>query len=103
MIEGKKITLGGVEYTLPPLNFTAIERYMALQSDIQSAVDSADLQKQINIMAEIVWLALRRNYPEMTVETVKDMVDMTSVHSIVEEVVEVSGLKKSQVASPESQ
>lgn len=60
MIEGKEITLGGRKFIAPPAPFACIRKY----NDVFSGKQTANLTD----MADIVYVALKRNYPDLTQE-----------------------------------
>jgi hypothetical protein len=64
MIKGEKITVGGEEMILPPLNLDDVEQYWVQLID-------GSLFKDLNACAQIFHSALVRNYPDLTLEDLK--------------------------------
>ena len=84
--EGVKMKLGGVEYIIPALS---IRQIRGLQENIQTLrFDDYDG------MTKIIHKAVTRNYPDMTIGELSDLVDMNNVLEITEAVTNISGLKK---------
>ena len=96
MIDGTKITLGGNEYIVPPLNFKALKR---LQPTIESLakVDMAMSDEQIDNIAEIVLAALIRNYPDKTKDDVLEWLDLGNTAKILNAIMGASGIKTASV------
>jgi len=96
MIEGIAVKIADKEYIIPPLNFAGTRKYIAAAKKLPGITDP---EEQMSLMAEMVWLALRRNYPQMSIDDVEDIVDFTNVQTIMDAIVEASGLKKSMVTA----
>lgn len=88
MIEGKTIRMGGKDWIVPPLNFRALKRF---QKEIGS-LNLAELAQSEKV-EEIVLAALNRNYPELTLDQLQDMLDMGNVVEVTMAVMGVSGLE----------
>lgn len=58
MIEGKKIILGGREFILPPIPFATLRKY----ADVFAGKATPNMCQ----MGDIVYAALKRNYPDLT-------------------------------------
>ena len=86
MFEGVKKTIGGDEYIIPALSLSQVK---ALKDTIQKLkMDDYDG------MAAIIHAAMSRNYPEITLEKVTDILDLNNILEITEAVTNFSGLKK---------
>ncbi len=100
MIDGVTVIIAEKEYVIPPLNFAGTRKYIAASKRLSGI---ADPEEQMSIMAEMVWLALKRNYPQLSVEDVEDILDFTNVQTIMDAIVEASGLKKNMaMTTPET-
>jgi hypothetical protein len=51
----------------------------------------ATIENFIGQVAQIIFLALQRNYPEITQEEVEDLLDMTNATTVLRVILEVSG------------
>lgn len=90
-IKGVEIEINGDKFVCPPLNLRAIEQ---VQEKLQT-FDSKTPFEQLPIVAEVAQLALVRNYPDMTVEQLKDGIDLGNMAEIMNAVMGVSSLVKS--------
>lgn len=93
MYEGVKITIGGADYIVPPLN---LKRFRALKPKLAALeAVSADLTvEQMDVMVECVHAALSRNYPEITPDQIEEMIDLGNMTRIFRAVMSVSGLEQ---------
>ena len=90
MIPGIPVTLGGADYTVPPLNLRLFFQYEEQVGVLQNpgAHSIADYAKA----ASAVLLAvIQRNYPELTAEQFADLVDFTSLAPMVQAMFGQSG------------
>lgn len=85
---GEEITLGDRMFVLPPMSLGAIKRHRDLLENIGSMNPLAAVEG----IASLVHAALSRNYPEITLEEVEDMVDLSNAQKIIESITRVSGL-----------
>ena len=99
MIDGKKINLGGEDFIMPPCNFLGLEKYLEISEKLPTI---SDQKEQMSLMAEMVLIPLKRNYPDLTLDQVKGLLDPVNVHEAIVAIVEVSGLKKNLIAAAES-
>ena len=77
MIRGTRITLGEKAYLLPPLNAAALELYAEfIQKTLSQGLAEEDAIRSATIIAELVHLALKRNYPDLDVVEVKNHIDL---------------------------
>lgn len=91
MVAGATMTLGdGRDYTLAPLTLGALEE---LQDRI-AAVGGEDQRAAIATMIDVAHRSLRRNYPDMTRETVGDLLDLGNMGEVFSVVMGASGASK---------
>lgn len=88
MIKGRVIELGGVDYTIPPLNLAALERFQDRLEQYSGGLD----KQSVTFVIEVAHAAIKRNYPEMTVEELKELIDLGNIHTVFGAVMNVSGL-----------
>jgi hypothetical protein len=93
IIDGTTVRMGGVDYVVAPLNFRQVR---ALQSKITTLGQIAGVvsDEQMSAIIEITKAALSRNYPEITVEQVEDMIDLGNAGKVIGAIMGVSGLEK---------
>lgn len=91
---GVVVTLGGTDYTVPPL---AIGQLKTLQAKIESltvsgaGVPSSD---RIDDVLDIIQAALSRNYPDITRAELEELIDLGNIGAVTKIVTGVSGLEK---------
>jgi len=93
LYEGESIKIRGKEYIVPGLSLGQIE---SMADKIQSIAENGDkLSKEMmTTISEISHAALSRNYPAMTLDEVKDMMDMRNMKVVLEAVMGASGFMK---------
>jgi hypothetical protein len=101
-IPGTAINLGGTEWILAPLNLNQVEQF----GDRIAALGSkSTLKENLADAAELVHASLSRNYSDITVEDVREMLDLGNFEKAAKAVVSISGYKAAQPgeAPPASQ
>ena len=101
MIDGVKVSMGGVDYIVPPLTLKSLRK---LESGMNKLVALASGgpripdTEQLAIVQQVVYEALRRNYPEMTPERVEELLDIGNMPTALAAVMAVSlkGLPESK-------
>jgi hypothetical protein len=92
MIDGVKIDLGGGEWIVPPLNLRTLEKfYPVIESWTQPRENALDYLREV---AEFIHAALVRNYPDLTLDDVKDLVDLKNVQMVIPAILEASGFAR---------
>lgn len=93
MIDGMPIEIGGKKYTLPPLGLAGLKKTAALRSTYGSLSE----EEQLDALLEMVHAALVRNYPDLTLDEVKDRIhayEVTNLQGVLPALFEKSGLRK---------
>lgn len=101
MIPGVIVAMGGRDWTVPPLTLGQLRRLMPKVrqlTDIGAQMDEA----QIGVLIEIVASALQRNYPDMTAETVENLLDLGNAGAVLHAVLTGSGLRPPEQALGEA-
>lgn len=90
LIKGVAVEMDGIEYTIPPLTLGAIQD---LQPEVERMADPKTTgPERFNSMAKIVHRAMLRNYPDLTIERVKnELLDMGNVFEVTNAVMGGSG------------
>ncbi len=86
--EGVAITVGGRTLVLPPLSFGYLRRNADKFTGLAGANDASAV---MDTMIEMAHAALSRNYPEMTLEEVGELLDSNTSKVIFEALKQVSG------------
>lgn len=87
-IPGTVVNLGGVDYTLAPLNLIQVE---ALDDSIRKLGSSQDMKENFEIALPLVHASMTRNYPDVTLEDVRLLLDMGNFMAATQAVVRISG------------
>jgi hypothetical protein len=104
MIRGVKIELGGREFVLPALTLDQLEE---LEEDIAtvSKLVTGEIEsfgrERYKAMARVIHAALARNYPDMAIEEVRSLLDLSNVGRAWKAVMGVSGLDQKDAAREE--
>jgi hypothetical protein len=90
---GRQVTLGGVEYTVPPINVRALKE-LAPQLARTANLTGMPTLTQWDDVIDVFLAAFQRNYPEMSRGELEELVDMENFLTITQTVMGVSGLEK---------
>lgn len=93
-IPGTELEVGGRTLVFAPLNAAAYKQYG--EPKIERLLEGG-ISPDLLFVAKLAHASLSRNYPEMTLEEVEDLVDMGNVAVIYETVMCVSGYMRSIV------
>ncbi len=88
MIKGTEVELGGTVYIVPPLNLAALERF---QDRLESYAGGID-RESVKFVVEVAHASIKRNYPDMTVDQLKELIDLGNIQEVFGAVMNVSGL-----------
>lgn len=92
MIRGTVIELDGKKYLLPPLNAAALELHAEfIQEAMGNGLAEKDAIRGVSTIAELVWLALKRNYPEIELAEVKAQIDFGNMQDMMALLFKTSG------------
>jgi len=91
LIQGVAVTMGRKEWIIPALSLGQIRR---LTGKIEGIAKHGSMltEQQVSDVCEIVHAALKRNYPEVTIEDVEEMVDMGNMRNVIKAVMGQAGL-----------
>lgn len=90
---GQDVNLGGTVYTVPPLALGALRRLLPKIQALSLGEDLMPDLSQVVDLLEICLAALQRNYPDMTLEELGDIVDLGNFKQLVAVVMGQSGLE----------
>lgn len=88
MIKGTDIELGGTVYTVPPLNLASLERFQDRLATYNGGID----KESVAFVVEVAHAAIKRNYPQMTIDELKENIDLGNIRDIFGAVMNISGL-----------
>lgn len=97
LIPGIEVNFGGGRiYVVPPLTLGALQR---LQGKLSQLNEGTALQPAtVETVIAATHSAMRRNYPDITVEEVADLVDVGNMHEVISSVLDVAGIKRKAIA-----
>ncbi len=103
---GVDVEIGGRSYCVPPLSLGALERFWPFVQSLGNGSAAASPMELLAKTAELVHQALKRNYPELTEDDVKEMLDIKNFRQVLDSVLTASGLvaakKPEGPAAPEA-
>lgn len=86
-VPGKEKELGGVMRIVAPLNAAAVKQYR----EQINAISTGQIP-DIELVAKLAYASLKRNYPQITLEEVEDVVDYDNFFELWVIMMNVSGL-----------
>lgn len=95
MIPGIELELAGTVYIVPPLTLASMEK---LQGQL-SAFDGTMQPDSVKTVIDCAYLAIKRNYPDITREQVAEMIDLSDMADVMAAVMRVSGIKKKEAGA----
>ena len=101
MIPGVAVVMGGREWTVPALTLGQLRRLMPKVHQL-SDVSAQMGANQIEVLVEIVTAALQRNYPDITTDTVENLLDLGNAAPVLSAVLTGSGLSRPGLSSGEA-
>lgn len=99
MIEGVKLNLSGREFVAPPLPL----KVFRTKPDWIKAVGTIGglpEPKHVEAIVGLVHASLVKNYPDLAIEEVEDLLDIHNMGPAIEAVMSVSGVKKPATGAP---
>lgn len=88
MIEGTKVMMGGKEWIVPALNFRQVR---TLQDKLTAQQTDPNFDT-LALTVEVVQMALSRNYPDVSMDEVEEMVDLRNAPGLFKTVMGQSGM-----------
>lgn len=102
MIPGKEITLGENKYTMPPIPFIALKKHKALIARlIGGDLDPQEMfEKHFDGLFDCVYLTLKRNYPQLTEETLAGDMDVVNIKDAIDAMMATGGFGEKGSGEP---
>jgi hypothetical protein len=100
VIPGISLMMGGREWTVPPLTLGQLRHLMPKIRQL-SDIGPQMGEPQIDVLVEIVAAALQRNYPDMTIQMVENLLDLGNAAPVLQAVLTGSGLRSGGPSSGE--
>jgi hypothetical protein len=90
-VKGISMVLGdGATYVVPPLNLFSLE---LLQDRLQTFAGGLD-KDSVSLIVDATHMALQRNYPDVSRETVSQLLDVANMLEVMAALMDVSGLAR---------
>lgn len=80
MIQGKKIKLKGIDFIIPSLTPIQVKR---LRPTIDKKLSGSDSDAKFEALLIVAHAALSRNYPNIKIEEVAELIDMGNVNVVM--------------------
>jgi hypothetical protein len=90
-IPGVLVTMGGKEREIPPLSFKALKR---LGPKLATLNVGSVSEEAVATILEATFLAIQRNYPDVTMEELEDELDVGNMTDVIQAIMDVSGLRR---------
>ncbi|MBF0098357.1 MAG: hypothetical protein HQM04_12465 [Magnetococcales bacterium] len=87
--EGVTVHFAGSDWVVPALSLGQLKRLMPHFQNLQGGQFSIE---QIDSALQVIHAALSRNYPQLQLEDVEDLVDLATVPILMEAIMRASGL-----------
>jgi hypothetical protein len=100
-IPGIKVMLGAEQIIVPPLNVTGLELHGDTITRAQNDKTLSPREK-VTLLCDIILSAVRRNYPDMSIETLKDGLDLANIVPTFHAVMAISGYTEAPVLPGEA-
>jgi hypothetical protein len=91
LIEGVTIKMGGKEWVVPPLTLPPLRRFLQKGKELRKAPQE-DGTAYFDLMVEAVLAAMRRNYPDLTKDTLEEFLDLGNIPDVFAAIAGRSGL-----------
>jgi len=100
--EGVAVQMAGREWIVPGFSFGFIRRNSALLASLANLdlTNEDEVGEVVGKMCDIAFAALKRNYPELTLEQVEDMLDKRTGDRFFAALKEASGLTATGGVTP---
>ncbi len=99
LIDGAKVRMGGKEWIVPALSFRQLKKLLPKINMLNIGELTVETMDSIT---EVVHAAISRNYPELSVDDVADMLDVRAAPAVFMAIMGESGLEAtSQGEAPE--
>lgn len=89
--EGQKFFMGGQEYIIPALSVKMGKKLWPKIVALNAGITTSTLPEKYSDIIEIVHAAITRNYPDMTIDELEDLIDMTNIRRVLLAAVGQSG------------
>ena len=93
IIDGTTVRMGGADYIVAPLTFKQL-RALQEKFETMSSISSVVTLAQMDAIIEIAHAALSRNYPDISIDKVENIIDMGNAAQVISAIIGVSGMEQ---------
>lgn len=97
---GAWITFGTEAYRVPPLAFASVQELQGRIAAMQGMTGGQPSQDQMDTVVDVVFAAIKRNYPDMPREQIADMLDLQNYQEVLGAVLNIAGFKAATPGEP---
>lgn len=90
-IPGTPINLGGVKFNMPPLNLDQVQQFEPVLPHLGQ---KGSLKENLEDALPVIHAALSRNYPDLTIEELRLLLDLGNFNTTCEALITISGYTK---------
>lgn len=93
LFDGVKVRIGRQEFVVPALSVRQVKRFRAVLNTLGRFKTAEPTDDEIDGLLEMLHAALSRNYPDVTVDQLADIVDLRNLPEIIGAIVAQTGLE----------
>lgn len=100
-VAGTWVEMGGKSYLVPPLNFKGlrqVEEDLKVLASIKLEGGALPSDDQVKSLCKVIKASIVRNYPNVTLEELEDLVDFGNLPQLILAVMKASGLVQKEGA-----
>jgi hypothetical protein len=98
-IPGVAMNLGGHNLIIAPLNVNQLQHF---QEQFENPPKTKNIAEEFEASLPLIVAAMQRNYPDLTPEDARGLIDIGNFREVVEAITSSSGLKKAGETAPAS-
>jgi hypothetical protein len=92
-LDGVKVKLSGREFVIPPLSLRSLKS-LGAKIKMVAIIDGVPTDEQTDAIVDIIFEAMKRNYPDIAKDELLDLVDLSNLMEVFPAVLAMSGLKQ---------
>lgn len=92
MFDGESVKLGNREFIVPSLSVNQARKLWPEILDLNKGVTLAEFPKKLDAALPIILAALSRNYPDITIDELGDLVDVRNFPRLMKIIAGQSGM-----------
>jgi len=92
-IPGTALNLGGVDFVAPPFNLDGVQEAMPMLSEARQRLAGKPPEEVLRYAAGVIHISLRRNYPDLTLDELLQLIDMGNAMRVIDVICTASGIE----------